>query len=110
MICFAESDCADLSTLHANVKLNISSEIRFTEYFVSYITIYFDALQALKSGQNKTMQTSILSLRDIGLQGKSIRTGKPVEMLLPHLPIWDSVVIEPKVLSLYLIVFQVFLS
>lgn len=60
---FAESECAGLPTLLANGKLNISSEIRLAEYFVSYITICFHALQALKSGQNKTMQTSILSQR-----------------------------------------------
>lgn len=91
-------------------KQIIPSEIRFTDYFVSYMTICSDALQALKSGQNKTMQTIILTLRDSGLQRETTRTGKSVDMLPPPLLIWDSVIIEPEVLSLHLIVFQVFLS
>lgn len=41
----------DLSTLHTNVKLSISSEIRSTDYFVNY-TIDFSAFQAMKPGEN----------------------------------------------------------
>jgi len=55
VICFTESVSDVLFTLDANVKLNVSSEIRFSEYFVSYITICFEELQLLKLGQNKAM-------------------------------------------------------
>lgn len=109
VICFAASERAGLSALHVNVKLNISSEIRCTEYFVSYETICFGALHALKSDQNTTMKTSILSLIDGRLQRKNSKKEKSIEMLAPHLPIWNLVIIEPELLYLYLIVFQVFL-
>lgn len=51
---------SDLSTLHTDVKLSISSEIRSTDYFVNY-TIDFNAFQAMKPGEKKHKKPNILS-------------------------------------------------